>query len=77
MIHTTVGIYPNGDYKINGVCSENLAEHIKYNIQYRPGRILLVDGHCIHDGMMGLEVGQKAEQQFGDCERNLDTAPYV
>lgn len=33
MIHTTVGFYPNGSWKSNGVPSEDLAEHIAYNIK--------------------------------------------
>jgi hypothetical protein len=28
MIHTTIGLYKNGDYKINGVLPEHLKEHI-------------------------------------------------
>jgi hypothetical protein len=51
MIHTTIGVYPNGDYKTNGVSSENLAVHIWYNISMRPGRTLYVDGALIYKGI--------------------------
>jgi len=43
-VHTTIGVYPNGNYKINGVKPEHLKEHIKYNKTMRFGRALLVDG---------------------------------
>lgn len=60
-IHTTVGVYPNwkvlGDmgYKINGVASEDLSDHIKYNLTFRPGRALFVDGVCKHRGTLPEE----------------------
>ena len=50
LIHTTVGIYSNGDYVVNGVKASNLEEHIKYNITMRPGRTLMVDGKVLHEG---------------------------
>ena len=38
MIVTTIGVYPNSEYKINGVEEQDLKEHIKYNKLWRFGR---------------------------------------
>jgi len=45
-MHATVGVYKNGDMKTNIVRDEDLAFHIQYNIDNRPGRALFVDGEC-------------------------------
>ena len=55
MIHTTIGVYPDGSRKVNGVSSENLADHIQYNIRFRPGRAFFVDGKCIYRGISVFE----------------------
>lgn len=92
MIHTTIGVYPNGDYKSNGVRSENIAAHIWYNITFRPGRTLYVDGILIHRGsgftdeLMNLWGSDVDGHDFGNGEFKgkastikieHDTAPYV
>ena len=59
MIHTTVGVYNDKTYKVNGVKSEHLAEHIKYNLDLRPGRALVVDGQCLNGGYIGEEEALK------------------
>ena len=51
MIHHTRGVYPNGDFKDNGVRPEDIEHHVGYNVLYRPGRALFVDGHCVYEGM--------------------------
>lgn len=51
MIHTTIGLYPNGEFKVNGVKSENLTDHINYNINMRPGRALILDTFVIYEGI--------------------------
>lgn len=51
-IHTTIGLYRNGDYVVNGVNEEYLETHIRYNISCRGGRALFVDGKCVHTGYM-------------------------
>jgi len=56
MIHHTRGVYTNGDYKDNGVSSEQLARHIQFNIIMRPGRALFVDGFCLYDGVILAET---------------------
>ncbi len=50
-INTTIGLYPNGEYKINGVGDNNLESHIEYNKVYRPGRALFLNGKCIYKGL--------------------------
>lgn len=52
MNHITVGVYKNGDYKINVVREEHLEDHILYNTTMRFGRALFVDGKCIYDGYL-------------------------
>lgn len=54
--HLTLGIYPNGDYKYNVVRDDDLKDHIEYNKRLRPGRMLYVDGVCVHEGLMPTEV---------------------
>lgn len=76
-IHTTVGVYPNREFKINGVKAENLESHIEYNRLMRPGRALLVDGTCILIGNFNQEDVTALEEEFKDCKRSYDTAPYV
>lgn len=79
MIHTSIGLYANGDFKINGVISENLAGHIKYNRMFRPGRALIVDGHCVLSGMVSPEVIGIIENNFENGiipKQTKDTAKY-
>ena len=80
MIHTTIGVYPDGSRKVNGVPSENLASHIQYNIRFRPGRSFFVDGKCIHKGMNVFEIiedEEKMEKEISHIKIIRDTAPYV
>ena len=49
-IHITIGIYPNGEWKWNCVPEENLKDHIKYQ-DLRPGRMFLVDGEIVNEGI--------------------------
>lgn len=50
-IHTTIGLYPNMSYKSNGVPSKKLLTHLMYNLIFRPGRALFLDGKCIYKGI--------------------------
>ena len=65
-IHTTIGLYPNGEYKINGVLPEHLEEHIEYNKICRFGRALFVDGKCIYNGYLSDEVVKAFEMKIKD-----------
>ena len=55
MIHTTVGVYNNGDMVVNGVSAEDLVSHIEYNKTMRFGRALFVDGVIHNVGYLGEE----------------------
>lgn len=71
---TTVGIYSSQDYIVNGVTRSNLAGHIWYNLQFRPGRALFVEGHLLNEGG-GVDLkGWKIKVQ--KLEKHKDTAPY-
>lgn len=76
MIHTTVGIYPSGDRKVNGVPSETLAEHIRYNLVFRPGRAFFVDGVPIHRGTLNYCQLEDARKLVADIKITEDTQPY-
>ena len=73
MIHTTVGVYPNGQYKTNGVKSEDLAQHIWYNTTFRPGHTLFVDEVLIYKGI-GFSDKLK-EEWCGGIEGRFDIEP--
>ncbi len=79
-IHTTVGLYPSGDWKKNGVLPEHLENHIQYNKEARPGRALIVDGKCVHKGIgVPIEEITKHEKMFlevKDYKMTKCTAPY-
>jgi hypothetical protein len=75
-IHHTAGYYSNGDAKINGVKSENLDEHIEYNLNWRPGRAFFVDGKCLNQGNLSKERCNEIEKELQAATMNKDTAPY-
>lgn len=81
MIHTTIGVYANGDFKINGVKPEHLDSHIEYNKTMRFGRALFVDGICHNQGYLSPEECKEWEAKIqADPKRftrNKCTAPYV
>lgn len=78
-VHITIGIYPNGDYKVNGVLPEHLQDHIEYNKIYRFGRALMVDGELVYGGVS--EDGYFDEIIESKDLKNIRvskcTAPYV
>ena len=74
MIHTTIGLYPNGDFKINGVRPEDLKDHIEYNKQHRWGRALFVDGKCVHNGYLSDEEIKKFQDRIN--QENLKATKY-
>lgn len=78
VIHTTIGIYPNGSYKVNGVAPEDLAAHIEYNKTFRPGRVLVVDGEVIHGGCLKPEYLQPLLDRVPIANIKMEkcTAPY-
>lgn len=80
MIHTTIGLYGDGSFKINGVKPEHLKEHIEYNLKYRGGRALFVDGKCVHNGYKSDEEVKVFEKRILEepkrFTRTKCTAPY-
>lgn len=79
-IHTTIGVYANGDIKTNGVTEENLQPHIEYNLAARPGRAFFVDGVCLNTGNLSDEQIKIYTRLFsGDSKycRTKDSQPYV
>lgn len=76
MIHYTAGYYANGDMKWNGVPTENLADHIAYNLSRRPGRAFFVDGKCLNRGYLTEERCQEIEKELVGKTATRDTQPY-
>ena len=76
VIHTTIGVYPNGDVMINGVDEKNLEEHVAYNKKFRPGRALLVDGECVYKGNADDDTIATAQHTYRHTKCQFDTAPY-
>lgn len=79
MLHSTVGVYLSGDYKVNGVPTENLVHHIHYNAFNRPGRALFVDGLCVVRGYLSIadvNEWQYRIQHGTEFIATQDTKPY-
>lgn len=76
-IHTTIGVYPNGDYKTNGVREDLLESHIEYNKTMRFGRALLVDGKVVHLGSYEESNRKTLEKKFKHVKVDKDTQPYI
>lgn len=76
-IHTTIGVYPNGDCKVNGVDSEHLESHIQYNKDFRVGRALFVDGVCVYKGFVDESVLEAWKEKAKTITRTRCTAPYI
>ncbi|MGL4467943.1 MAG: hypothetical protein ACRCUK_10690 [Plesiomonas shigelloides] len=77
-IHTTIGLYRNGEYVVNGVKDDHLEDHVKYNIACRGGRALFVDGKCVHTGYMSREeCDEFIISTAGKIVATKCTAPYV
>jgi len=60
----TVGVYNNDDKKENHVAAGDLAAHLVYNLQARPGRAFFVNGICFNYGYLGFERAAKYERRF-------------
>jgi len=60
----TRGVYPNLDCQDNQVKREDLANHIEYNLLYRPGRALFVHGLCVSIGSLNREQILRIEAEL-------------
>lgn len=78
MIHTTIGLYADGSFKMNGVKPEHLQDHIEYNKTNRWGRALFVDGKCVYGGYLSDEQTRRFEEhiKLENLKANKCTAPY-
>jgi hypothetical protein len=78
MIHTTIGLYANGSFKMNGVKAEHLNDHLLYNKTYR-SRAMFVDGKCVDKGYLSLEVVEAFEERIKleNFKTDKCTAPYI
>tara|TARA_R110000824_G_scaffold139455_1_gene304550 strand:- start:575 stop:829 length:255 start_codon:yes stop_codon:yes gene_type:complete len=80
-LHRTVGIYPDGSYKVNTVTASHLPIHVDYNKTWRWGRALLVDDELVYAGL-GVSDDRIAEvrSRLGPAVRvqpgDVDSAPY-
>ena len=63
-LHTTIGLYANLTFKMNGVKPEHLETHIEYNKTHRFGRALFVDGKCVYKGYLSDDQIKLHEQLF-------------
>lgn len=79
MIHTTIGVYPDGSFKINGVLTEHLKDHIDYNKKMRFGRSLFVDGKCVHKGYLDDETIKSFKKRIekDNIKETKCTSPYI
>ena len=75
MNHITVGVYMNGQYKINIVKDKDLKDHIEYNKKFR----LFVDGKCVNQGYLSGEQVRNWEKRISEMEfdTSKSTEPYV
>ena len=78
MIHTTIGVYSDGSFKVNGVKSEDLINHIDYNKTFRFGRALIIDGKIEYQGYLSKEDLEKIikEKNLANIKITSCTAPY-
>lgn len=77
-MHYTVGVYSNGQFKVNVVADEHLDDHIDYNKTFRFGRGLFLDGKCIHQGYLSGEQVKNWEDRISkmDIDLSKPTIPY-
>jgi hypothetical protein len=75
-IFTTIGLYPSCDYKTNGVSYQNIDYHIEYNLDYRFGRALIIDGVCVYKGNVSDENIESFISKHKSLKIFKDTAPY-
>ena len=78
-IYTTIGVYCDGSYKVNGVEEADIRTHVEYNKVFRFGRALIVDGEIVNLGYFKKEALEKIikEKGLGEIRKTSCTAPYV
>lgn len=73
---TTVGVYPNGPSKTNGVALEDLPYHIWYNANFRPGRGLIINRQIWFHGGAEAEKLEAERLKYAELVYEYSTAPY-
>jgi hypothetical protein len=73
-IYYTKRVYNNNDETDNFVKPEDIADHEKYNLTYRPGTAFFVNGVCKNEGYLGKERCDVISQRIieGMKEGSLD-----
>lgn len=75
----SVGVYNDDSRKQNYVAVEDLANHIAYNLSYRPGRAFFVNLHCLNQGYLGAKRADEWKERLrreGIPEMKRHTVPY-
>ena len=62
--HVTVGVYPNDSCYINVVRPQHLHSHVNYNVEYRTGRALFIDGKCVIKSHLSDEKVKEWEERI-------------
>jgi hypothetical protein len=75
-VYTTIGLYPNGDFKVNGVLDKHLQDHIEYNKKYRPGRVLIVNGKIEYKGWVTTEMLETKLKELSNIKMDKPNYPY-
>ena len=70
-MYTSVGVYQNGQYKVNIVRDEDLENHIEYNRTFRFGRGLFIDGKCVLKGYLSGEQVRNWEKRISEMKFDI------
>ena len=66
LIHCLVGVYLNGARKFIDVPDNMLKKEIEYDLQFRFGRALFVDGTLVYTGYLGIDRCRKIERELSE-----------
>jgi len=63
-VFSTIGVYANGSRQYNGVRREDLHAHVEYNLHYRSGRALIIEGRCVYSGHVDDKKIKSLEEEL-------------
>lgn len=72
-LHHTRRLSLSGSVTDNFVRAGDLEEHVRYNVLYRFGQALFVDGKCVHDG----HFSKSHHAAIENMERELAKRPFT
>jgi len=77
-LYHTRGLNANGTTQDNSVARMDLANHIEYNLTFRPGRALFVHGICVNTGGLkpALLLATAESLMFNPVAPGRCNAPY-